>query len=213
MWGCVIYAIVLPVFQQVKDCQSAMCQYGYLEDSKLALKQMGENPILIVQSIGIILSISCFNATGVAITKYASAAQRSTVDTCRTLLIWLISLALKQETFDIPLSFGQVAGFAGLVIGTLIYNEIWVLPCELFSKNTKAKIEGRKLEGLLDDQASPTGGYMASSPAALYDSKRNERNIQSKLGQSDRMKILQAHDENLEIQVTDEKTSRGSRYQ
>jgi hypothetical protein len=35
---------------------------------------MGENKILIVQSIGIIISISGFNACGVAITKYASAA-------------------------------------------------------------------------------------------------------------------------------------------
>ena len=67
---------------------------------------MRDHPVLIAQSIGIICSISCFNATGVAITKYASAAQRSTVDTCRTLLIWVISLMLKQETFDVPLSFG-----------------------------------------------------------------------------------------------------------
>ena len=101
---------------------------------------MGENPILIYQSLGIIVSISCFNATGVAITKYASAAQRSTVDTCRTLLIWIISLFLGSEKFDVPLSFGQLAGFVALVAGTLIYNEIWVLPCELFNKNTKAKV-------------------------------------------------------------------------
>jgi hypothetical protein len=40
----------------------------------MAFTQMGENPVLIAQSIGIICSISCFNATGVAITKYASAA-------------------------------------------------------------------------------------------------------------------------------------------
>jgi hypothetical protein len=97
---------------------------------------MGENPVLIVQSVGIILSISCFNATGVAITKYASAAQRSTIDTCRTLLIWVISLMLGQETFDVPLSFGQAAGFVALVVGTLIYNEIWILPCEPLNKNT-----------------------------------------------------------------------------
>ena len=30
LWGCVIYAIILPIFQTVKDCDSAMCQYGYL---------------------------------------------------------------------------------------------------------------------------------------------------------------------------------------
>jgi hypothetical protein len=35
---------------------------------------MGQKPVLIAQSVGIIISIACFNACGVAITKYASAA-------------------------------------------------------------------------------------------------------------------------------------------
>lgn len=70
-----------------------MCPEGVLEDSKEAFRQMGDNKTLIVQSVGIIISIACFNACGVAITKYASAAQRSTVDTCRTLLIWFVSIA------------------------------------------------------------------------------------------------------------------------
>lgn len=142
-WGCVIYSIVLPSFQQVKDCSNAMCNYGYLEDSKLAFQQMGENKILIVQSVGIIISIAAFNATGVAITKYASAAQMSTIETCRTLLIWIISLMMKDEKFLVPLSFGQLAGFAALVLGTLIYKEIWIVPFEPLSKNTKRELEKR----------------------------------------------------------------------
>jgi hypothetical protein len=48
-----------------------------------------------------------------------------------------------------------------------------VLPCEALNKNTKAKLDGRAVKGILDEDAVPTGGYMASSPAALYDSKRN----------------------------------------
>lgn len=170
---------------------------------------MQDHPVLIAQSIGIICSISCFNATGVAITKYASAAQRSTVDTCRTLLIWVISLMLKQETFDVPLSFGQVAGFVALVVGTLIYNEIWVLPCASLNRNTKAKLEGRAVKGLLDEDAVPSGGYMASSPAALYDSKRNQRNIDNKLNERDqRGKLLDKHANNMEIQVDTEDGSK-----
>ena len=74
-----------------------------------------------------------------------------------------------SEKFDIPLSFGQLAGFVALVAGTLIYNEIWILPCEPLNKDTKAIREGRKMGGILDED-TPTGGYMASSPAALYDS-------------------------------------------
>jgi drug/metabolite transporter (DMT)-like permease len=73
MWGCIYYAILLPIAQNIK-CDGPLCHGGVLEDSKLAFKQMGEYPELIVMSVGIIISISCFNATGVTITKYASSA-------------------------------------------------------------------------------------------------------------------------------------------
>ena len=93
---------------------------------------MGEHPILIMYSAFIIVSIACFNATGVAITKYATAAQRSTVDTSRTLLIWIFSLALGWESF-----LGlELLGFVLLVLGTLIYNEIYVVPIGFMSFNT-----------------------------------------------------------------------------
>lgn len=112
---------------------------------------MADNKILIIQSIGIIISISGFNACGVAITKYASAAQRSTIDTCRTLLIWLLSLyPLRSEKFVVPLSFGELAGFVILVGATLVYNEIVIVPCGLLSYNTiKARAE-RESGGILD---------------------------------------------------------------
>lgn len=97
-WGCCYYAILLPIFQHV-HCDGPLCHNGYLENTKQAFKEFGEHPSMIAMSLGIIVSIGSFNATGVAVTKYASAAQRSTVDTCRTLLIWLISLMLKWEKF------------------------------------------------------------------------------------------------------------------
>ena len=86
------------------------------------------------------MSISCFNATGVAITKYASAAQRSTVDTCRTLLIWIMSLIFLGEEF-LPL---EILGFILLVAGTLVYNEIYVVPLEFMKRNTKGEIAKRE---------------------------------------------------------------------
>jgi drug/metabolite transporter (DMT)-like permease len=36
-WGCVYYAILLPIFQQIK-CDGALCHNGYLEDTKSAFK-------------------------------------------------------------------------------------------------------------------------------------------------------------------------------
>lgn len=134
-WGLVYYAILLPIFQHI-NCEGALCHGGKLEDSKAAFQNMKDHPELIAMSIGIIFSIGCFNATGVTITKYASAAQRSTVDTCRTLCIWVISLIIGWEKFY----WQELIGFFLLVCGTLVYNEIIMLPCELMNKNTKLNI-------------------------------------------------------------------------
>lgn len=179
-WGCVYYSILLPIFQNVSCSNENLCPNGVIEDSKLAFQQMSENHTLIAQSIGIIFSIACFNACGVAITKYASAAQRSTIDTCRTLLIWIVSIAQGQEDF----LWGELFGFVLLVGGTLVYNEIVILP-GYFGKNTKREIEKRERgdKGILDeDTGKPNalGGdpnYVALSPGAVYDSQRNNRAI------------------------------------
>lgn len=90
-----------------------------------------------VYSLCSIVTISGFNVTGIMITKYASAAQRSTIDTSRTLVIWLIFLYAGTETFMV----GELAGFALLVLGTLVYNEIIEVPLEFMSRNTKRNLE------------------------------------------------------------------------
>jgi hypothetical protein len=139
---------------------------------------------LIALSVGICFSIAFFNGFGVTVTKHASAAQRSTIDTSRTVLIWIFFLAVpvygrKTEHFKVL----QLFGFIFLVFGTLVYNEILILPFWGFDQNTKAAIQKRKEEnerkGLLDetnndDIAVP---YAAVSPHAGYDSRRNERNL------------------------------------
>lgn len=104
-------------------------------------------------SIGIILSISCFNATGVSITKYASAAQRSTIDTCRTLFIWVISLATGAEAFN----WGELFAFFLLVFGTLLYNEIIVMPIDFMRRNTTAYRAAREAGFGNDVRASMAG--------------------------------------------------------
>jgi hypothetical protein len=93
-----------------------------------------------LQSLCNIITIAGFNVTGVMITKYASAAQRSTVDTCRTLIIWCVFLALGKEKFLV----GELFGFALLVLGTLVYNEIIEIPLTFMSRNTKSSISKRE---------------------------------------------------------------------
>ena len=135
LWGCCVFAVLLPIFQQI-ECYGELCHNGRAEDSLAALQEFQAHPILIAQSGCNILTIAGFNLTGVMITKYASAAQRSTVDTCRTLIIWCVFLALGKEKFLV----GEMFGFALLVLGTLIYNEILEVPFTFMNKNTKRNI-------------------------------------------------------------------------
>lgn len=186
-WGCLYYVILLPIFQHI-NCDGALCHNGKLEDSSKAFEEFGEHPQLIAMSIGIIFSIGAFNACGVAVTKYASAAQRSTVDTCRTLMIWCISLIIGWEKFY----WQELVGFFLLVGGTLVYNEIVILPCEVLNKNTKVNIIKRQgaLETFRQDGQNPD--YLSASPQAVYDANRNKRNLENKL--NERYDLVNAHE-------------------
>ncbi len=65
-----------------------------------------------------------FNFFGLSVTRTVSATSRSTIDTCRTLFIWLVSLGLGWETFK----WLQVAGFVLLVYFTFLFNGLVKAP-------------------------------------------------------------------------------------
>jgi len=100
---------------------------------------MSENKMIIVYCVSFTICIALFNACGVAVTKYASAAQRSTIDTSRILTVWIFSILIFHDPF-MPL---EIPGFIMLVGGTLLYNEIIVIPWLGFNENTKAAIAAR----------------------------------------------------------------------
>ncbi|PYH41474.1 putative nucleotide-sugar transporter [Aspergillus saccharolyticus JOP 1030-1] len=94
-------------------------RYGYF-DAKEGWRQILHNRLIALSSVLIMISIGGYNFFGLSVTRTVSATSRSTIDTCRTLFIWLVSLALGWETFK----WLQVAGFALLVYGTFLFNDI-----------------------------------------------------------------------------------------
>ena len=74
---------------------------------------------MLYSGVVIACSIALFNFFGLSVTKYVSATARSLTDTCRTLAIWIVSLALGWEILMWPISLLQVAGFGLLVYGTV----------------------------------------------------------------------------------------------
>ncbi|KAJ3117775.1 hypothetical protein HK098_006122, partial [Nowakowskiella sp. JEL0407] len=75
---------------------------------------------ILFAGIGIIFSISLFNWFGLSVTQVVSATSRSTIDTSRTLFIWIVSLSLGWESFK----WLQVVGFLILIYGTFLFNDV-----------------------------------------------------------------------------------------
>lgn len=100
-------------------------RYGYF-DAKEGWRQVFEYKAVAITSILTMISIGGFNFFGISVTRSVSATARSTIDTCRTLFIWIVSLALGWETFK----WLQIVGFALLVYGTFLFNDIVRPPLE-----------------------------------------------------------------------------------
>jgi drug/metabolite transporter (DMT)-like permease len=94
-------------------------RYGYF-DAKEGWRELVEYRAIAISSILIMISIGGFNFFGLSVTRSVSATARSTIDTSRTLFIWIVSLALGWETFK----WLQIVGFALLVYGTFLFNDI-----------------------------------------------------------------------------------------
>ena len=113
---------------------------GYF-DMQEGWREVTNNRAIAVSSVLIMISIGGFNFFGLSITRSVSATARSIIDTCRTLFIWIVSLGLGWETFK----WLQIVGFAFLVYGTFLFNDIVRPPL-------KACVTRRKPEPLLEEE-------------------------------------------------------------
>ncbi|KAH7127721.1 hypothetical protein EDB81DRAFT_809935 [Dactylonectria macrodidyma] len=94
-------------------------KFGFFDMAE-GWRQMTGNKQILMSSILIMISIGGFNFFGLSVTRSVSATSRSTIDTCRTLFIWIVSLGLGWESFK----WLQIVGFALLVYFTFVFNGI-----------------------------------------------------------------------------------------
>ena len=104
-------------------------------DAVEGLRQVTQYRNIAISSILIMISIGGFNFFGLSVTRTVSATSRSTIDTCRTLFIWIVSLALHWETFK----WLQILGFVLLVYGTFLFNDIVGLPFKRCMRRSRAE--------------------------------------------------------------------------
>lgn len=101
-------------------------------DAREGYSQVFSNRLIGVSSILIMISIGGFNFFGLSVTRSISATSRSIIDTCRTLFIWIVSLGLGWESFK----WLQVIGFAMLVYGTFMFNDLVRPPIKALMPST-----------------------------------------------------------------------------
>jgi hypothetical protein len=119
LFGALTILLLMPFM-----AQPSMSSRSPFFDLSAGWYQMINTPSVLWSGIVIAFSISLFNYFGLSVTRHVSATARSLTDTCRTLSIWLISLALGWEQLLFPISLLQVLGFSLLVYGTFLFNNL-----------------------------------------------------------------------------------------
>eukprot|EP01116_Phalansterium_solitarium_P011965 TRINITY_DN2786_c0_g1_i1.p1 TRINITY_DN2786_c0_g1~~TRINITY_DN2786_c0_g1_i1.p1 ORF type:complete len:386 (+),score=165.17 TRINITY_DN2786_c0_g1_i1:130-1287(+) len=148
---------------------------NHFENAPDAFVQLGNSWVVLVATLGNLLSISFFNFFGISITKYSSATTRMVLDSIRTIVIWAFSLIMKWQEFQ----FFQLIGFAFLLFGSGLYNEIIVLKCfgRHFIPDSKLKemeIESDETQKLISPtDATVENGYPDDTTKAYNSAHRN----------------------------------------
>jgi len=114
LWGTLIYIILLLILQFIPCQNDDICPHGTVEDTPQAIREWGRNNGLWITTIIYVVSVASFNCLGVSITKYASAAQRSTIDMSRTALIWVFFLIYQGNGHE-EFKWLELIGFILLV--------------------------------------------------------------------------------------------------
>jgi hypothetical protein len=159
VFGTIYYTILLFGFYYIRcDINNPVCYVNQagearLEDFVFAIKQFSQSLPLCLISFGYITSIAVYNFAGISMTKFVSSSARAVMDNARTVIIWLFFLLAPalpktwREVF-IPL---QLVGFVLLVFGTIVYNEIIVLPCLPLAVEYKELIDEEENKIMLEN--------------------------------------------------------------
>lgn len=110
---------------------------GSLEDIFDAMYQIKNNWQIMASIMGTIISIAFFNFAGISVTKEISATSRMVLDSVRTMVIWVFSLAIGWQSFQGL----QLAGFVALLFGMCLYNNIVIT--QVYQRSRDAYIRRR----------------------------------------------------------------------
>ncbi|PRW18296.1 Solute carrier family 35 member F6 [Chlorella sorokiniana] len=170
-WGLALCSLALPALQHIRGGDGLP-----LDSFTAAWAEVKADFVLQWTTALTVTSIAFFNFFGVSVTKNLSGAARATIDACRTLFIWLFALRMGWEQFHML----QVVGFAVLLSGTSIYNELLrscLPPAEPHSRRRRRSssadaeaglqqplLAGQAAEGEVQQQAGGRPGVRFAEP-------------------------------------------------
>jgi drug/metabolite transporter (DMT)-like permease len=155
VFGFCLMSCLLIMFQFIPGSANG----GKLENTPDAVFQLGNSSIILLATLGNLVSIAFFNFFGISVTKEMSATTRMVLDSVRTFIIWAFSLIVGWQTFG----WMQVVGFVLLLTGTCVYQKIIVMPCMRPPTESEAtNNEHEKVQRLLD----PTSTQSSEDPSA-----------------------------------------------
>ena len=132
MCGCIFFLILLPIFQSIHCNSTDFCNNGRIENTVIAWQEAQEHPVVAVLCVCIISSSLGLHLCSIYVINEASANEYSSVINSSIFMVWIVSIFIGVEGF----SFEYLFSFIVLVFGTLLYNEIVVLPISIMSRNT-----------------------------------------------------------------------------
>ncbi|XP_042860161.1 LOW QUALITY PROTEIN: solute carrier family 35 member F6-like [Penaeus japonicus] len=124
LFGFLTLSILLVPMYYIPGGMFSGNERGVMEDAIDAFVQLGNNGTLLLAFLLNVFSIAFFNFAGVSVTKELSATTRMVLDSVRTLVVWLASIALQWQNFQ----YLQPVGFLVLVVGMMLYNDVVIFP-------------------------------------------------------------------------------------
>lgn len=144
-WGMLAVSGLLFIFYWIPGGDA-----GSFENAIDAFIQIKNSKTILIATIISIFSIGVLNFCAMTITSRLSATHRGTIDACRTVCVWVVSLLAGWEEFLVL----QAVGFIVLVLGTFLYNKVLPLnPFSLCFKKKKPTLEGAIITQLSSDPA------------------------------------------------------------
>jgi len=136
-WGIFFMAIGLSIMSSFPGPDAG----GPYESTPEGLYMVMHSPGLMFLVVTYMCSIAVYNLTGIIVGKKMSAVVRCLVDSCRTFVVWGVNLLIY---YCISEQYGSswqthswltLVGFAVLISGTLLYNEVLPVPDSLRRSN------------------------------------------------------------------------------